>query len=282
MKGAMRTATSVISLKQGILLIMSDELPTKYDLHDLSRRGMVCYAVRCAMRVVHLTKHNPKLHDRSMACIEATTRFCLAASDDVAAAAVNAIAAANAAKAYAYDAALAAANADAAAADAAYAAADARAANAAALADASAADYVAANANAAYDAYAADADDYADATAKAKAAASADYQQLLKLTGHQVGKLGDPIEPGKNGPLGPLWPKRDDASIPPPHIGVERDETPLLKVYFDESSGITEEDELLVLEYINLLYQQQGQVGLKIVEDKRHVFIESKEVVPCR
>jgi len=85
--------------------------------------------------------------------------------------------------------------------------------------------------------------------------------------------------------------KQESGIIPHPHFSdsdfshsdTGRDHiTPLLKVYFDESSGITEEEELLVLEYINLLYQQQGRAGLKIVEDQRHVFVESMEVVPCR
>jgi len=48
---------------------------------------------------------------------------------------------------------------------------------------------------------------------------------------------------------------------------------PLIKVYFDESSGLTEEDELLVLKYLNLPYIRAGGEGLKIISDKRYIYV---------
>jgi len=101
-----------------------------------------------------------------------------------------------------------------------------------------------------------------------------DYKKLLELTGHQAGKfrgLGDPIDPSEDGPLGPLWPEQEQQLVDI-EAEAEIEETPLIKVFFDESSGITEDEELLVLTYFNLLYQQQGQPGLIIVDDKRHIY----------
>jgi len=274
---------------------MSVQLPTEDDLIKLSRRGMVCYAVRCAMRVVHLTKCYADLYKKTMACIEVATRFCLATTATQAANIADKAAkvgntAKGAAATYAADA----------AADTAYSAYTLAAASAAAYAASYAAEttYAAAYATAYGFVRSADADDACDTYAHAantragKAASAeaaavvaicdrkvvvnagyatiADYQKLRKLTGRQARELGDPIDPGEDGPLGPLWP--ESAEEPTTWKETEPDETPILKVYFDESSGITEDEELLVLTYFNLLYQQQGQPGLIIVDDKRHVY----------
>ncbi len=47
------------------------------------------------------------------------------------------------------------------------------------------------------------------ASARVVAAAASDFDRLLKLSEEQrqlSGELGDPVEMGKDGPLGPLWP----------------------------------------------------------------------------
>ncbi|MCL2118826.1 MAG: hypothetical protein FWH27_10420 [Planctomycetaceae bacterium] len=252
------------------------QLPTRDGLKKLSRRGMVCYALRCAMRMAHLTESYPNLHENVMACLEATTRFCLATDENTVKAAADA---ADAAKA-AYN------DVEVSIAKAAYAATDA----AKAAADADAASYAAVYAAASYAAYAAnyvtEANAANTAAYDAKAAAITDYEQLLKLTGHQTGQLGDPIDLSENGPLGSLWVETDSQTasegLSSPHFEVE-DKTPLINVYFDETSGLglTEEDELLVLEYVNLLYQQEGRPGLKIVDDQRHILVKRKEPIPC-
>ena len=43
---------------------------------------------------------------------------------------------------------------------------------------------------------------------------------------------------------------------------------PLIEVYFDMSSGITEEDQLLFLMYLDALYREAGGDGLKILSDE--------------
>jgi hypothetical protein len=204
---------------------MSDQLPTEEDLLKLSKRGRVCYAVRCAMRVMHLTEPRPDIRYESFVCIEAATRWCLApdknAADDAAEEAYETaqhvahevddpsygrgypardrgidITAADVA-------ASAAAEAASAAADAAYFANDANTAVVCAFtADGTNAAYVhtiTGYVNAAYTA----------AGATARVAARADYDKLLELTGHQVGQLGDPIDPGEDGLLGKLWPETE-------------------------------------------------------------------------
>ena len=193
-------------------------LPTEVDLKKLSRRGIVCYALRCAMRVEHLTKFDSVLHEKVMACIKTTTHFCLATNKNT----INVTAD------YADYADYVARVADAAAVDANTNPAAARAATYATYA---AANYVKAAQPFSY--YSAPifthcstraaADNAAKAAADAIAHAAraiadvpppfrADYEKLLILTGHQAGQLGDPIDPGENGPLGPLWPKRSSSN----------------------------------------------------------------------
>ena len=179
---------------------MSDRLPTRDDLKKLSKRGMVCYALRCAMRVAHLTKPYPDVHEKTQACIDAVTCFCLATTDDDVHAAVNAAKAARAAVSDAVADATAVPNAVRfAATSAIHAAIHAvtRAVDVARVASAANAAVAAAHA--------------AAATYAAVNAANADYKKLLELTGHQadkLGELGDPIDPGENGQLGSLWPNK--------------------------------------------------------------------------
>jgi len=260
-------------------------LPTEEDLKKLSRRGMVCYALRCARRVMgYLPRpYQPRLFGQILIRIRA---FCLDTSATDAAKVVKAeaviadinvrfgirIAADNDIVEYVIN----AFNAVAIAANAGTVEETAQAAVEASVF--------------AYTAAVTKADDFANA-------ATTDFKQLLELTGHQAGELGDPFDPGNKGPLGKVRPllrssvphgykvmsdigEVDELAIPTPsdediqiaRMDAEPDEPPLLKVYFDESSGITEDEELLVLTYLNLLYQQQGQPGLVIVEDNRHVY----------
>jgi len=263
---------------------MPDRLPSKDDLDKLSHRGMVCYALRSALRVVHLTEPFPDLHEKSLACIEAATRFCTAPSDADIRAAAEAAEAAEAARvtANAADAARAPYTAYCAAtfaAEAANAAASVEVVDAAtdAFRPAYTVAYTAAGATKATNA-AANAAAIATHAAgfiadDAATYANADFEQLLKLTGHQAGEIGDPIEPGEDGPLGPLWPRPEENQELLKAIE-ESDPEPVLTVYFDESSGLTPENELLFLKYLNALYQEQGGVGLKIISDKQFQYKE--------
>ena len=157
---------------------MSGQLPTRSELQKLSYRGIVCYAVRCAMRVAHLTKsYSEKLYEESVACIQVATKFCLVPVDDIASIAKTANAAREAREAaYAY---------------------------AAAINATSASTIIAASASAV------NAVKAVNPAHAARIASRADFRQLLKLTGHQAGQLGDPIDPDETGPLGPLWPKQE-------------------------------------------------------------------------
>jgi len=56
---------------------MFEQLPTEDDLLKLSLRGMVCYAVRCAMCVVDLTEPQAELHKKALNCIEVAILYCL-------------------------------------------------------------------------------------------------------------------------------------------------------------------------------------------------------------
>ena len=56
----------------------------------------------------------------------------------------------------------------------------------------------------------------------------------------------------------------------------ESDSEPLFTIYFDETSGLTPENELLFLKYVNALYQEQGGTGLKIITDKQFQYKEAK------
>ncbi|MCU0981117.1 MAG: hypothetical protein MUF25_18360 [Pirellulaceae bacterium] len=185
-------------------------LPTTDDLKKLPLGAIVACAVRCARRVqplydraagtAELEKHKADIEW----AISLAETFCL--SHEVGAAAYDAAYAARDA-ATAVDAKDAARAASAAARAAAYAfdipksavydhsvyatrvaveAADA------AQAAARAADHAAARA--------------ADGTGAAQAAAKADFDRLLTLNQGTYPKLGDPIDPTENGPLGPLWP----------------------------------------------------------------------------
>jgi len=264
---------------------MSDQLPSKDDLLKLSLRGMVCYALRSAVRVAGWTKPYPQLHKASMTCIEVTTRFCLPdlifdyGFDTITATdACDPVYFAIDALKVAYDTADADADATATAVNAAIATLDAtHAATRAYTAadDATARGYAADVAARAADYAARAAADAASAAkaAAAKAAARADFEKLLELTGHQAGQRGDPIDPGEDGPLGPLWPKENQELL---KAIEESDPEPVLTVYFDESSGLTPENELLFLKYLNALYQEQGGIGLKIISDKQFQYKEAK------
>jgi len=158
---------------------------------------MVCYALRCALRVVHLTKPDPGLHKKANACLEPATRFCTASSvDDIHDAARTAhFAAGHAAHIGAASPAGYASNA---------ASGSAAAAGYAAFADHTRdADDAVTVARAA--ALAADcAAEAATDRVAAIAAVRADFEKLLELTGRQAGKIGVPMDPGEDGPLGPL------------------------------------------------------------------------------
>jgi len=183
------------------------ELPTRDDLKQLPLGAIVAYAVRCARRVqplyrraagiAELSKHETAVEG----AISLAEEFCL--SHVVGAAAYDA----------AYHARTAAETAD--AKDA------ARAAAAAARAAAYAFDLPQ---SAVYDRpvyasrVAAEAADGAEAAARAaahasdgariaEAAARADFNGLRKLNPGTYPKLGQPIDPTENGPLGPLWPE---------------------------------------------------------------------------
>ena len=183
------------------------ELPTRDDLKQLPLGAIVAYAVRCARRVQPLygraagIAELPKHEAAVEGAISLAENFCL--SHDVSAAA--------------YDAAYAARD----AADAADAKDAARAAAAAARAAAYAFDVpksavydrpvyasrVAAEAVDAAEAAARAADHAFDGARAVEAAARADFDRLLKLNQGTYPKLGQPIDPTENGPLGPLWPR---------------------------------------------------------------------------
>ncbi len=182
-------------------------LPTTDDLQKLPLGAIVTYAARCARRVQPLydcPADTPEL-ERHKADVEwaisLAETFCL--SHEVSAAAYAA--------AYAARDATAAVEAQ----DA------ARAASAAARAAAYAFDIpksavydhsvyasrVAVEAADAAQAAARAAGHAADGTGAAQAAARADFDRLLTLNPGTYPKLGDPIDPTENGPLGMLWPE---------------------------------------------------------------------------
>ncbi len=182
------------------------ELPTQNDLKKLPLGAIVAYAVRCARRVQPLYGRAAGIaelptHEAAVEwAISLAESFCL--SHDV--------------SAYAYNAAYGARTAteDVAARDA------ARAAAAAVRAAAYAFDLPK---SAVYDRplyasrVAAEADDAGQAAVRAAGhasdgasavhAASADFARLLELNQGTFPKLGEPIDPTENGPLGPLWPE---------------------------------------------------------------------------
>jgi hypothetical protein len=181
---------------------MSDQRPTKGDLEKLSRRGMVCFAIRCAMREMYVMQCPPSFHTKTLVCIEAASRVCFA--PDAKSADKAAFAAGTTISSYCnvFDTA-------------------AFAVRTAAFATDTSDDTTkvfgaaACAAFAACAIYADDADGtlstFADANTKAatRAAVRTDYEKLLKLTGHQAGELGDPINPSEDGPLGKLWPETE-------------------------------------------------------------------------
>ena len=217
------------------------ELPSEEELKQLSYRGMVCYAVRCAKRVAILTEHYPELRKKSEACINAATSYCKARYDadfrdaaDAARAAIDirygtanitrdataSVAAANLAARATLSAATAIDNAnraaptgigsDATIQDALSAAADEIATDAtdAAARAANAAAYAV---GAATSAHVENTVAFDDAIyAAAISAAKADLKKLRKLPGHQVVKtvfVGNPIDPSEaSEELGKLWP----------------------------------------------------------------------------
>lgn len=187
------------------------ELPTEDDLKKLPLGAIVAYAVRCARRVQPLygcAAHVAELpkHEASIeGTISLAEKFCLSHE-------VKEKDAAYGAAYHAMD-----------AADSAAAKAVARAAAAAARAAGYAFDLPK---NAVYDQplyasrVAAEAVDGAKAAARAAghaavgagafaAAARADFDRLRQLNPGNYPKLGQPIDPTENGPLGPLWPAGD-------------------------------------------------------------------------
>jgi len=182
------------------------KLPTEDDLKRMPLGAIVAYAVRCARRVQPLygcPAHVAELPKHEAAiewAISLAEKFCL--SHEV--------------KDAAYGAAYHAMD----AADSAAAKAAAKAAAAAVRAAAYAFDLPK---SAVYDQplyasrVAAEAVEGAKAAARAaghaaggagafEAAAQADFARLLQLKTGSYPKLGQPIDPTKNGPLGPLWP----------------------------------------------------------------------------
>jgi len=92
----------------------------------------------------------------------------------------------------------------------------------------------------------------------------------LELRGE--GELGDPIDPSENGPSGQLSPDEKQELL---KVIAECDPKPVLTVYFNESSGLTSEQEVLFLQYLNALYQAHGGIGLKIVSNTQFQYTES-------
>ena len=255
---------------------MAEELPTKEELRALPRRAIVAYAARCARRVQPLYRSRDKRRvqavDDAIALAEWFAKgeplIVGEASEgglpDVmygaGAAFAAAFAAARAARAAFADPAAAAADASkgaAAAADAAiYLLGDDALANAAAAA-----------------ARAADA-----ARGLLVVAARADYERLRSICRQALPELGDPIDPGENGPMGPLWPQGPPEGWPAAEAKEEsapevegdlarraREARPagLVSVYFDDR-GFSEEEKLLVMGYLGEVYRDLGGIGLKV------------------
>jgi len=61
----------------------------------------------------------------------------------------------------------------------------------------------------------------------------------------------------------------------------ESNPKPMLGVYFDESAGLTDDDKLLVLDYLNALYKLHGGIALKIIKEKEYVLDPAKVREPC-
>ncbi len=175
---------------------MSDitRLPTEEDLEQLSLRGIIAFAARCAKRVqprFRLAKSITGFaeHQRAVStAVSMAEKFCQLPD-------INATVAAAGADTAAYDA--ADAQIHIASSAAACAAAACEAANTAE--DAAPAFDAACAANYAMSASGDHADEFAEA-------ACSDYERLLEADQGIWPDLGDPIDPSEDGPLGPLWP----------------------------------------------------------------------------
>lgn len=175
---------------------MSDttRLPTEEDLEQLSLRGIVAFAARCAKRVqprYGLAKSIAGFAEHQQAlstAISMAEQFCQVPD-------INVLTAAAGADTAAYDA--ADAKIDIASSAAACAAAACEAANtaedAAPAFDAACAATYAASASG----------EHADVFTEA---ACNDFERLLEADDGIWPDLGDPIDPSEKGPLGPLWP----------------------------------------------------------------------------
>lgn len=189
-----------------ITMPIRSELPTQNDLEKLPLGAIVAYAVRCARRVQPLYGRAAGIaelakHEAAVGwAISLAEDFCLshvvnAAAYDaayVARTSVEAVDARDAARAAA-----AAARAAAYAFDVPRSAVYDRAVYASRVA-AEAVDGAKAAARAA--------DHASDGARVVEAAARADFDRLLELNQGTYPKLGQPIDPTENGPLGPLWP----------------------------------------------------------------------------
>ena len=86
------------------------------------------------------------------------------------------------------------------------------------------------------------------------------------------GELGGLTDPSENGPSEQLSPDEKQELL---RVIKESDPKPVLTVYFDKSSGLTSEQEVLFLQYLNALYQAHGGIGLKIVSNTQFQYTES-------
>ncbi len=190
---------------------------SKADLGRLPPRSVAAYAVRCARRVRPLYSSCDGEHDAALdTAIEIAERFAAGGRIPAWAEVATALGAARQARAAA-ERALDEAVLDAGAPDkapeplAVEAARRSRCAAASAAAAVSAAAHAAAHGAAVDDAFLAGSSAEA-AAPEAQTAAQRDFVRLLRLSTHRATRrparqFGDPIDPGEQGPLGPLWPE---------------------------------------------------------------------------